>query len=118
MRDVGYNDLIDELKMLSTEVTAGTGLTESKAPKVYAALDVMANSPPVIEAIRYGRPSKRSWIPLTAVLGKSSMVTLSCLSVKSGRSLQNACGTVLSTSPDVCHWTMFIRNSRNSSSTR
>ncbi|RVX68617.1 hypothetical protein B0A52_07044 [Exophiala mesophila] len=52
MRDVGYNDLIDELKMLSTEVTAGTGLTESKAPKVYAALDVMANSPPVIEAIR------------------------------------------------------------------
>ncbi|ETI26864.1 hypothetical protein G647_10310 [Cladophialophora carrionii CBS 160.54] len=52
MRNVSYNDLIDELKMLSTKATAGSPLIESKAPKVYAALDAMANSEPVIEAIR------------------------------------------------------------------
>ncbi|OAL29177.1 hypothetical protein AYO20_09230 [Fonsecaea nubica] len=52
MRDVSYNDLIDELKMLSTKVTTESRLTESEAPKVYAALDAMASSEPVIEAIR------------------------------------------------------------------
>lgn len=52
MRDVSYNDLIDELKILSTKVAAESGLTKDKAPKVYAALDEMASSEPVIEAIR------------------------------------------------------------------
>ncbi|OAG40830.1 hypothetical protein AYO21_04907 [Fonsecaea monophora] len=52
MRDVSYNDLIDELKMLTTKVTAGSRPIESEAPEVYAALNAMASSEPVIEAIR------------------------------------------------------------------
>lgn len=60
MRDLSYNDLIDELKMLSANGTAEPCLIETKAPKVYAALDAMASSEPVIEAIRYGRTSKRN----------------------------------------------------------
>lgn len=60
MRDVSYNDFIDELKMLSTDAKAGSHLIETEAPKVYAALDAMASSEPVIEAIRYGAPSKRN----------------------------------------------------------
>ncbi|KAL2441686.1 hypothetical protein ABEF95_016087 [Exophiala dermatitidis] len=52
MRDVSYNDFIDELKMLSTDAKAGSHLIETEAPKVYAALDAMASSEPVIEAIR------------------------------------------------------------------
>lgn len=51
MRNVNYDDLIDELKILSTKATAESGLIEDKAPKVYAALDAMASSEPVIEAI-------------------------------------------------------------------
>lgn len=58
MRDVGYNDLIDELKMVSMEVKAGPHLIEVKALQVYEALYEMASSEAVIEAIRYGRPSK------------------------------------------------------------
>ncbi|KAL2441693.1 hypothetical protein ABEF95_016142 [Exophiala dermatitidis] len=52
MRDVSYNDFIDELKMISTDAKAGSHLIETKAPKVYAALDAMASSEPVIEVIR------------------------------------------------------------------
>jgi len=60
MRDVGYNDLIDELKNLSTKAEAESRLIKSKAPQVYAALDSMASTEPLIEAIRYGRPSRRN----------------------------------------------------------
>ncbi len=59
MRNVSYEDLIDELKMLSTEVTARSPPIEDKAQTIYTALAGMASSEPAIEAIRYGRPSER-----------------------------------------------------------
>ncbi|KIW72175.1 hypothetical protein, variant [Phialophora macrospora] len=52
MRNFSYDDLIDELKMLSTEATARSPPIDDKVQKIYTALAGMASSEPAIEAIR------------------------------------------------------------------
>ncbi|KIW14560.1 hypothetical protein PV08_07344 [Exophiala spinifera] len=53
LRDVSYDDLIDELKIPSTKATERSPPIESKASEVYSALNAMASSESVIQTIRY-----------------------------------------------------------------
>lgn len=61
MRDASHDDLIDELKLLSTELSDSSRLIKHRAQRIYTALAEMASTEPAIKAIRYGRASGTSY---------------------------------------------------------